>query len=46
MKVTVSVLVFVRNNHHGSQKQMLLDAPVQLSQISADSGKDRWIRLL
>ncbi|KAM8769328.1 ATP-binding cassette sub-family F member 3 [Acanthopagrus schlegelii] len=25
------------NNHHGSQKQMLLDAPVQLSQISADN---------
>uniref|UniRef100_A0A4W6CIS2 ATP binding cassette subfamily F member 3 n=1 Tax=Lates calcarifer TaxID=8187 RepID=A0A4W6CIS2_LATCA len=25
------------NNHHGSQKQVLLDAPVQLSQISADN---------
>uniref|UniRef100_A0A665UIS7 ATP-binding cassette sub-family F member 3 n=1 Tax=Echeneis naucrates TaxID=173247 RepID=A0A665UIS7_ECHNA len=25
------------NNHHGSQKQVLLDAPVQLSQISADT---------
>ncbi|KAM9358745.1 ATP-binding cassette sub-family F member 3 [Symphorus nematophorus] len=26
------------NNHHGSQRQVLLDAPVQLSQISADNG--------
>ncbi|XP_039987066.1 ATP-binding cassette sub-family F member 3 isoform X2 [Xiphias gladius] len=25
------------NNHHGAQKQVLLDAPVQLSQISADT---------
>ncbi|XP_061575934.1 ATP-binding cassette sub-family F member 3 [Cololabis saira] len=25
------------SNHHGSQKQVLLDAPVQLSQISADA---------
>ncbi|XP_038549240.1 ATP-binding cassette sub-family F member 3 [Micropterus salmoides] len=25
------------NNHHGSQRQVLLDAPVQLSQISADN---------
>ncbi|XP_041850309.1 ATP-binding cassette sub-family F member 3 [Melanotaenia boesemani] len=25
------------NNHHSSQKQVLLDAPVQLSQVSADS---------
>ncbi|XP_054452250.1 ATP-binding cassette sub-family F member 3 [Anoplopoma fimbria] len=25
------------NNHHGTQRQVLLDAPVQLSQISADS---------
>ncbi|XP_008313707.1 ATP-binding cassette sub-family F member 3 [Cynoglossus semilaevis] len=24
------------NNHHGSQRQVLLDAPVQLSQITAD----------
>ncbi|KAG7479008.1 ATP-binding cassette sub-family F member 3 [Solea senegalensis] len=24
------------NNHHGTQRQVLLDAPVQLSQISAD----------
>uniref|UniRef100_A0A3B4YQ57 ATP-binding cassette sub-family F member 3 n=1 Tax=Seriola lalandi dorsalis TaxID=1841481 RepID=A0A3B4YQ57_SERLL len=27
------------NNHHGSQKQMLLDAPVQLSQISTVDAK-------
>uniref|UniRef100_A0A7N6FFE0 ATP-binding cassette sub-family F member 3 n=1 Tax=Anabas testudineus TaxID=64144 RepID=A0A7N6FFE0_ANATE len=26
------------NNHNSSQKQMLLDAPVQLSQISVDTG--------
>ncbi|XP_075932541.1 ATP-binding cassette sub-family F member 3 [Anarhichas minor] len=25
------------NNHHGTQRQVLLDAPVQLSQISADN---------
>ncbi|XP_047195494.1 ATP-binding cassette sub-family F member 3 [Hippoglossus stenolepis] len=25
------------NNHHGSQRQVLLDAPVQLSQISSDT---------
>ncbi|XP_069566598.1 ATP-binding cassette sub-family F member 3 [Brachyistius frenatus] len=25
------------NNHHGSQRQVLLDAPVQLSQISSDN---------
>uniref|UniRef100_A0A3Q2W1C4 ATP-binding cassette sub-family F member 3 n=1 Tax=Haplochromis burtoni TaxID=8153 RepID=A0A3Q2W1C4_HAPBU len=27
------------NHHRGAQRQVLLDAPVQLSQISADSGK-------
>lgn len=30
---------FRRNNHRGAQRQVLLDAPVQLSQISADNGK-------
>nr|XP_040039640.1 ATP-binding cassette sub-family F member 3-like [Gasterosteus aculeatus aculeatus] len=25
------------NNHHGTQRQVLLDAPVQLSQISAEN---------
>lgn len=28
-----------RNNCHSAQKQVLLDAPVQLSQINVDSGK-------
>uniref|UniRef100_A0A3Q2DX56 ATP-binding cassette, sub-family F (GCN20), member 3 n=1 Tax=Cyprinodon variegatus TaxID=28743 RepID=A0A3Q2DX56_CYPVA len=32
------------NNHRHPQKQMLLDAPVQLSQMSADSGKKRLWR--
>uniref|UniRef100_A0A8C9XW14 ATP binding cassette subfamily F member 3 n=1 Tax=Sander lucioperca TaxID=283035 RepID=A0A8C9XW14_SANLU len=29
------------NNHHGAQRQVLLDAPVQLSQISADNGENQ-----
>lgn len=29
-----------RNNRHGAQRQVLLDAPVQLSQISADIGNN------
>uniref|UniRef100_A0A3Q1F871 ATP binding cassette subfamily F member 3 n=1 Tax=Acanthochromis polyacanthus TaxID=80966 RepID=A0A3Q1F871_9TELE len=33
----VVIFLFFRNNLHGSQKQVLLDAPVQLSQISADN---------
>lgn len=36
----------IRNNHRGAQRQVLLDAPVQLSQISADVGKESLISLL
>lgn len=32
--------LFLRNNHNSSQQQVLLDAPVQLSQISADTGNN------
>uniref|UniRef100_A0A3Q2NMZ5 ATP-binding cassette sub-family F member 3 n=1 Tax=Fundulus heteroclitus TaxID=8078 RepID=A0A3Q2NMZ5_FUNHE len=31
------------NNHRHPQRQVLLDAPVQLSQMSANSGKDRTV---
>uniref|UniRef100_A0AAY4B9Z2 ATP-binding cassette sub-family F member 3 n=1 Tax=Denticeps clupeoides TaxID=299321 RepID=A0AAY4B9Z2_9TELE len=33
----------LKNNCHSGQKQVLLDAPVQLSQISSDTGEGIWM---
>lgn len=38
--------VLNRNNYRGAQRQVLLDTPVQLSQISADVGNEIVIYLL